>query len=241
MYAWSPINSPINHLHPLTKAYLLLFVILFMVFFGNIYVLTGTILCIVLLIIVSNVPIKLIWNNIKSYAFLLVPFVFLLSWFENSDIKTMILTATIVYVQFMSVFIVGAVYSLTTNFSDISLFFFKYKSLRNFGIALAIGFSSMSILEQKVKNVIVLQKLRGAVLSLNPLKIDKTFIALQALIIPLILQTVELSHEFSDALVARGYNLNRELELPPNLRFHFLDTTVILFSSLILILVLAGS
>lgn len=237
---WSPVNSPINHVHPITKGYILLFVVLFMVFFGSLYILTLTILFIILIVILSRLPLRLIWKNIQSYAILLIPFVFLLSWLEHTDIKDILTSAIIVYLQFMSIFVVGAVYSLTTNFSDISLLFFKFKRLRSFGIALACGFSSIAILDKKVGNVVMMQKLRGAALSLNPLKIRKTFTSLQALIVPVILQTVDISQEFSDALLARGYSSSREIELPPNLRFHAIDGFLIIFSSIILTLVLVG-
>lgn len=233
---WSPAKSWLSKINPLTKAYLLLFVILFLAFFSNYFVVVFLALALILLLFVSQISLKFFFKTTALYLIMLIPLSFLLAWLELGTTLQTLELGSVTYLRFFDIIFAGTLFALTTNPSDISLFFFRFPLLRPIGIALSAGLSSLMFMGEKIYNTISLQRLRGAEISLNPKKFRKSFQSLQAMIIPVILQAIDLSQSYTDALVARGYNTERKINLPPYLRFRAVDYLIIVIGTLLLVL-----
>lgn len=208
-------KSYLSDIHPFIKIYVFLFVILFASLISNYFILFVTTSIVLVIYKMSKINLKPIWNFVRFYLVALIPVVFFLTLLEHPNIQVF-LYASITYLRFFNILFIGAIFSLTTRPLDLSLLFLRHKSrfLNWMGFALAAGFSSLTLLQHKVKNTIMLQQLRGKEYSLNPFKIKKTFQSLKLALISNVLQTIELSEDFTIAMVARGFG-SKKITLPP--------------------------
>ncbi len=235
--SWVPIVSPLSKINPIVKVYLLLFVILLASFFSNIEILIFTTFIILVILLLSKIPVKLL-QTLRTYLILLVPFISFLSLIEHGisyiAVKTMIIT----YIRFFNVIIVGSIYSYTTNPTDIALILLSNQVTKKIGIALSASLGGLMFLEQKIKNIISLQRLRGVEFSINPLNFKRTFLGLKAVMVPIILQSINISQDYANAMIARGYDTNRKIMLPPHLKISKIDFILLLFGTFYLIYIL---
>lgn len=231
---WTPATSHLYKINPFTKTYLLLFVILFTAFFGKLLILFLTTIFVFAVLFLSKIPLKMLWYNLKTYIILLIPFVFFLSILEYGFSNLVFIVAVTTYVRFLNVFVAGVIYALTLNPTDVVLLFSGYTHLRGLGTAIGIGSSVLIPFKERVKNVIALQQLRGIEFSWKIGKLKRTFQGVHAVAIPLIIQAVNLSQDYENAMVARGYTTNKKITLPPHLRLSKRDGLIICFGTLFL-------
>jgi energy-coupling factor transporter transmembrane protein EcfT len=232
---WSPSDSWLSQIHPLTKAYILLFVLLFLSFFSKVEVLLILTAFVVMLIPLSGISLRLFSRISGKYVIGILPAVVVLAVLEKGLTASAVPLAMITYLRFLNVIIAGTIFSLTTNPSDISLLLFDSKYLRPLGIAFAAALSSLSIMRIKIANTVKLQRIRGV--SLNPLR--RGFLEdFESVTIPVILQSIKLSHHYTDALTARGYHENQEIDLPPRLKMDLEDGIILILGTLIPLLAL---
>jgi energy-coupling factor transporter transmembrane protein EcfT len=231
---WSPSDSWLSRIHPLAKAYILLFVVLFLSFFSKVEILLILTVSIILLLSFAGTSLRLFSRLSGKYVIGILPAVIFLALLEKGFSASAVPLAMTTYLRFLNVIVAGTIFSLTTNPSDISLLLFDSKNLRPLGITFAAGLSSLSIMRRKIANTVKLQRMRGV--SLNPLR-RGSLEDLEAVTIPVILQSIELSHHYTDALAARGYH-EEQLDLPPRLKMDVKDGFIIVLGTLVLLLAL---
>lgn len=224
---WSPKDSWLYSVNPLTKAYLLMFVVTFASFFSGVKVITALSVALLILLLVSGIEPRAFLDIAGKFLILLIPFSFGLAWVEFGTTMKALNTGLVTYGRFFNIVLAGGIFLFTTNPSDISLLFFKYKTARPIGITIASALSSVLMMRRSISNTISLQRLRGVRFAVIPPNIKQNLTAIESLLIPTILQSIDLSFHYSDALIARGYNEERELHLPPRLRFDYLDYALI--------------
>ena len=113
-FEWE-LSSPLRILNPFLKAYVLLFVIMFCAFFGNITFLFLTSLIIGIILLISQISFRLLWYYIKYYGIFSIPILLILSWFESKSLITTLILTTITFTRFIIVIISGTIFGLTTN------------------------------------------------------------------------------------------------------------------------------
>lgn len=214
-----------------------MFVMLFVAFFSDGPMFAAAALGTLLLVIASRVGVGFLVRNLWSYLLILLPISFVLASLEIGIQLQTFRLAALTYTRFGIIMISGAMFVYTTNPTDITLLFFRSKTLRPIGIAVASGLSSITVLTRKARNTFALQKLRGIEFSLHPSRWDRTVSSVESLAIPIIVQAITLSQDYSEALTARGYNPDRRIHLPPHLQFQTVDYLILSVGTLLLITV----
>lgn len=231
---WNPKNSWLYSVNPLTKAYLLMFVVTFVSFFSGVKIVIVLSAALLVLLFTSGIELRAFLDIAGKFLILLIAFSFGLAWVEFGTTMKALNAGLITYGRFFNIVLAGGIFLFTTNPSDISLFFFKYKTARPIGITIASALSSVLMMRRSISNTISLQRLRGVRFSVFPPKIKQNLTAIESLLIPSILQSIDLSFHYSDALIARGYNKERDIHLPPRLRFDYLDYGLILVGTILM-------
>ena len=241
MQASQIIEEPVlRRINPFTKAYLLLFLILFPAVFGSPLVLVGVTSLVIAVILIAKIPVQIMLSGIRIYLILTFPVLFGLSWIQGPSLEAALLTSSTVYLRLLTVILSGSIFVVTTSAFDLLLPAFRHRLLRSLGYAVAAGMSSLLVFDKNLGSVVSLQRMRGLNFSWNPTKWRNTMRALQASLIPIILQAIDMSENFNIAMIVRGYGSSNKVTLPPKTKFRPGDLTVIIVASVLTAYVLVA-
>ena len=214
-----PRDSFIHNLHPLVKVSSIAVIATLLVALGsNYYALGFMTLLLILLLIISKISFKEIYNSIKSFRFLFI-FIFVTRVFFTESgsftiylTKDMIITALIVMYQFVLIISFSSILTFTTSPTNItkSLYFFVkplklFKvNTQNIAMSLLIAVRFIPLIFEEADKIITAQKLRGMWITDFKFKEKIRFIFnMDSLLIPLLVRVFNYAEQMSITLSYR--------------------------------------
>lgn len=230
---WNPSDSPLRYVNPLVKAYVFLFALLSVAFYSTIPILALLTVLTFLIFTVSKIPALVMWNNIRFFAIGLYPFFVLMFLIEQGNLLQAAHSGIIYYVRFMNVVASGSFFTLTSTSFDLIIATFRVRHFKNIGLALMAALTASLTLGRKVEDIIAIQRFRGVRFRLNPVYFQSNLRSLEAIMVPVTLQAIDLSANLNVALVSRGWNPRVKPTLPPYMKLKKSDIFIAFCVSLI--------
>jgi len=215
-----PVLTSVN---PLSKAFLFLISVVVSALFAKLALLLAITLGMLILLLVSRIPYKVIRKSLGWYVISLAPLLVLFEWLEGTH--GWYLSWMITYARLVDVVVAGFLYIQTTDPSDLTLCMLKFGRLRNLAIAFSVGIRFLPVFVEKIQNIVILQRQRGALISFR--KILPTLRNVPVIIIPTVMVLFEIADEVSRTLTVRGYNTRSKVTLPDTLKLGARDAVLV--------------
>lgn len=253
-------NSIIHRLDPRTKMLLLILNIVFLFLTKNMYSLLVCAVLTITVMIISKVPAKMFFKNIKT----ILPIIIfttainlfygnggtvLLSFWHLTISTSGIWRAVYMASRIIILILLSSVLTYTTTPNDITdaieslLSFLKIFGLRTavhmLAMMMTIALRFIPTLVEETEKIINAQKARGA--DLENGKLFDRIKALIPILIPLLISSVRRAYELAEAMECRCYNGGVGRVRMKQLKYSFLDLEVVIINVLFCGLVIASN
>lgn len=226
-HGWTPDISPLRRANPIVKAYILLILVLYAAFFLSTSVLWILMPLVVIAMLLSRVPRRLIWSSMRLYALLALPFLILLSVLETRELGTGLIRGIVFYIRVLIIILAGNLVFWTTSPFDLILLAYNKPRFRELALVLAGLLAATHILSRKTTEVITAQRLRGVRFATrDTLSWRRIVILASAIVIPLVCHAIETSEYLDITLKMRGWGISKINELPSHLSLTVRDLSV---------------
>lgn len=209
-------GSILHNLDLWTKFLCLLLVIPAATFIAPPWALIPISLFVLLLIILSKVNLQVFWKQVRLYYALLTATIMILSLaFSYGDLPSRAITGLVMSARFAVLIGLGVLFSIITDPLEIPIGLLRARVPHRYGVMMMVAFRMMPLIANKVTSVVEVQKARGAKFSFSLSGLPRLASQLMSLMIPIVYSTLEVSVGLSDTLLARGYNPNASITIPP--------------------------
>ena len=220
--------------NPITKAYVLLFVVVFISFFADTqYIIALLVLLLIYLgweYIYQRLPIRWLLRTTLPITVSISIVIAIIAYFEFGTTEKGAITAFYTILRFVNIVLAGALFTFTTEPSEIIILSMSYN--KPFGITVAAAISSVTIMYSTFKDLINIQRLRG----ISP-SITNIGSYIEAITIPLVMKSIELSEDITLALKTKQHNSPAQITVPPHLKFKIIDYIFILTSTFLIVVI----
>lgn len=211
-------TSPVHSLNFWTKVSCLLLFLPLSGFLGSTRLLILVAAVSTILILLSNVGIKTLWNAARLYLILTVLglAVLQIAFHEEDTLSLVVLNGLILCLRFVLLISLGILFSMTTSPMEFTFGLMRAGLPHYYGITVMVAFRMLPMVGQKIQNVVDAQRARGARIELRLQTLPVLPYRFAALVIPVLHSTLETSVGFAEVLISRGYDLKRPITLPPD-------------------------
>lgn len=207
-----PIESKLHNLNPLTKIMCTFMFLIGILITNNIILYILLTIFTIILIYMSNVPIKYFLNNIKSLRILII-FIFVF----DLIIKGSILQVSITILRIILIVMYTSLLTYTTSPNAITYglekifsFLKRFKvPVHNIVLTLSLALRFIPIIFEQARKIIKSQASRG--IDFNYINIKGKLLALQSMLVPLMLLSSKRANDLATSMEMRlyGYYPNR--------------------------------
>lgn len=231
-----PKKSFVHNIDLWTKLVSLLIIFPLIAFLAKPQILLLVIIIFGFLLLFSKVGLKVFWQQARNYLIPISIGLLVLSLiFTPGSLFIKIIAALELSMRFAIFISFGLFFSMVTNPIEFPAGFLRVKIPHRYGVTLMVAYRMMPLLSKKIATIMEAQKARGASFKFSVPKIDRFFLQISSLMVPLLHSTLEMSVRLSDALISRGYNPNGKITVPSK-KWSFFDFSLILISLLLLLI-----
>jgi energy-coupling factor transport system permease protein len=230
-------GSILHRLDFWTKLLCLLVVIPVATFLAPLWVLLPISLCFVLLVLLSKIELRLFWSSVRLYWVWLTVAVMVLSMvFSAGALLNRAIVGSVLSAKFAILIGLGVLFSMITDPMEIPIGLLRARIPHRYGVVVMVAFRMIPLITDRLNNVVVMQKARGARFRLSVLGLPRFARELASLAIPAVYLTLEISVGLSDTLLARGYDPSAHAITIPPARLTLFDVTLALLCTALLLL-----
>lgn len=124
-------------------------------------------------------------------------------------------SAGFLVLRFVALVGFGVLFAMVTNPVEIPTAFLRARLPHRYGVTLMVAYRMWPLITQKIGGVVAAQQARGAAFGLSWGGLKRLPQNIIALAVPLVYSALDLSLSLSDTLVARGYDPNGRITVPP--------------------------
>jgi energy-coupling factor transport system permease protein len=175
------------------------------------------------ILIISKLPIKMIWNASKPFLIILPIAYILLFTFLLENIKQGTYQGLFFATQFIILIFAGILFAMTTSPRDLMLSLTKMKIPYEFAFMLTLALRFVPVITREINHVMDAQKARAYKIKLSPIhpiQSSKTFI-------PILIPTFHIllikSFDLSLSVEARAFRAYKTRTTSPRLRLKLAD------------------
>jgi energy-coupling factor transporter transmembrane protein EcfT len=209
--------SPIHKLGFWTKFLCLLLLIPLSAFLATPPVLIFVMVVSGIMIVLSNIGLRLFWSKTKVYNIALpIMVVFLALAFSPGTLVERLLDGFVLSLRFLILTHLGVLFATVTNPLEIPLGLLRIGIPHRLGVTMMVAFRMFPLIAERFEMIILAQKARGAVFRPSRHTLRPFVLSLFSVLIPVFYATLQVSTELSDTLLTRGYDPNRPITVPPS-------------------------
>lgn len=232
--------SLIHNLNFWTKLICLLVLMPISIFLAPLKLLLVIVLFFMILLFVSKIGLKKIWDITKLYNIPIIIGITLLAIiFSQETLLSRLIEGLILSVRFIMLICFGVLFVTVTNPIEIPAGMLKAKIPHKYGITVMTALRMLPLIDRQIKNVIDAQRARGLRLKPSIKSLPKLIPQFTSLMIPILHSVLEISIKLSDTLISRGYNPNGKITIPPS-KLKTSDYILFLLSGVILVWINIG-
>ena len=216
-------DSVIHKLDPRTKM-LWLLGLSFLVFVTEVkFIILGIFLITILIIFLSQLPLRPVWNSSKVFV-VLFPLVYmllfsLLLW----DLKKGMVDGLLFAIKFLVLMLASIIFAMSTSPRDIMLSLTKLKVPYELSFMLTLAMRFVPVIMREINHVIDAQKARAHKVQFSLMHPITSLHSLFPILIPTLHLLLTKAFDLSLSIEARAFRSQKTRTYPPRLRFELED------------------